>query len=89
MKDRKESLRNLIKHLHIYTSHEIYRNYDFYGIPCIEEIKYDEVYHDLQQNMTIEVYHEYGFINILGLTKEELEEVEYILGIYVFFKGGE
>lgn len=86
---RKKSLLELIKHLYIYTSNEDFKYYDYYNGPCIEEIYYDEVYHNNEYNMTIEVYKKYDFINIIGLTSQELEMVENMLHIHIYFKGGE
>ena len=89
MNNRREHFKELLNHLYLYTSQENYKYYDYYAIPCIEEIKYNAVYHDLETNMKIEVFKELGFINILGLTREELEIVEDMLHIYIYFKGGE
>lgn len=86
---RTEALKDLIKHLELYAHDENFKWYDYYAIPCREEILYDEAYHNLDTNMTIEVFKEYDFINILGLTIEELEYIEYVLHIYIYFKGGE
>ena len=86
--NRKQCLLELIKHLHVYTSDENYKYFDYFNGPCIEKMYYDAVYHNNIEDMTIEVYKQHDFINIIGLTREELEIVEDMLHIHIYFKEG-
>ena len=86
---RTEALKDLIRHLELYAHDENFKWYDYYAIPCREEILYDGVYMNNKYNISFEIYNDYDFINILGLTRDELEEVEDVLNIHIYFKGGE
>jgi len=86
---RTEALKDLIRHLELYAHDENFKWYDYYAIPCREEILYDGVYMNNKYNISFEIYNDYDFINILGLNRDELEEVEDVLNIHIYFKGGE
>lgn len=86
---RTEALKDLIRHLELYAHDENFKWYDYYAIPYREEILYDGVYINNKYNISFEIYNDYDFINILGLNRDELEEVEDVLNIHIYFKGGE